>query len=108
MIPMELIFTTGLFRLGPNIFLEPSNRPRCFQSCALWSTVNPCICLVFDCNCCFDGDRNRHRTALSGGLVDDILMRFTDIWLAFPPLVLALGFGARLWSGNQRCHTGSV
>ena len=37
--------------------------------------------------------------ALSGGLVDDILMRFTDIWLAFPPLVLALGFAAAFGAG---------
>ncbi|SVA28202.1 uncharacterized protein METZ01_LOCUS81056 [marine metagenome] len=38
-------------------------------------------------------------SALSGGLVDDILMRFTDIWLAFPPLVLALGFAAAFGAG---------
>ena len=38
-------------------------------------------------------------SALSGGIVDDILMRFTDIWLAFPPLVLALGFAAAFGAG---------
>ncbi|MBO68655.1 MAG: D-ala-D-ala transporter subunit [Acidiferrobacteraceae bacterium] len=38
-------------------------------------------------------------SALSGGLVDDILMRFTDIWLAFPPLVLAMGFAAAFGAG---------
>jgi peptide/nickel transport system permease protein len=36
---------------------------------------------------------------LSGGVLDDILMRFTDIWLAFPPLVLALGFSAAFGAG---------
>ena len=38
-------------------------------------------------------------SALSGGILDDILMRFTDIWLAFPPLVLALGFAAAFGAG---------
>ena len=38
-------------------------------------------------------------SALSGGLVDDVLMRFTDIWLAFPPLVLAMGFAAAFGAG---------
>ena len=38
-------------------------------------------------------------SALSGGLVDDVVMRFTDIWLAFPPLVLAMGFAAAFGAG---------
>ena len=38
-------------------------------------------------------------SALSGGLVDDVLMRFSDIWLAFPPLVLAMGFAAAFGAG---------
>ena len=38
-------------------------------------------------------------SALSGGFVDDILMRFTDIWLGFPPLILALGFAAAFGAG---------
>ena len=38
-------------------------------------------------------------SALSGGFIDDILMRFTDIWLGFPPLILALGFAAAFGAG---------
>ena len=34
-----------------------------------------------------------------GGLVDEILMRVTDIFLAFPGLILALGFAAALGPG---------
>lgn len=35
----------------------------------------------------------------AGGLVDEVLMRITDIFLAFPGLVLALGFAAALGPG---------
>lgn len=35
----------------------------------------------------------------AGGLVDEVLMRVTDIFLAFPGLVLALGFAAALGPG---------
>jgi len=38
-------------------------------------------------------------SALSGGFIDDILMRFTDIWLGFPPLILALAFAAAFGAG---------
>ena len=34
-----------------------------------------------------------------GGIVDEILMRITDIFLAFPGLILALGFAAALGPG---------
>ena len=35
----------------------------------------------------------------AGGLVDEVLMRITDIFLSFPGLVLALGFAAALGPG---------
>ncbi len=35
-------------------------------------------------------------SAFAGGWVDNLLMRVTDIWLGFPPLILALGFAAAL------------
>ena len=35
-------------------------------------------------------------SAFVGGTVDNFLMRLTDIWLGFPPLILALGFAASL------------
>jgi peptide/nickel transport system permease protein len=35
-------------------------------------------------------------SAFIGGTIDNLLMRLTDIWLAFPPLILALGFAAAL------------
>jgi peptide/nickel transport system permease protein len=35
-------------------------------------------------------------SAFMGGAVDNIIMRLTDIWLGFPPLILALGFAAAL------------
>lgn len=35
-------------------------------------------------------------SAFVGGWVDNMLMRLTDIWLGFPPLILALGFAAAL------------
>lgn len=34
--------------------------------------------------------------AFVGGAVDNLLMRITDIWLGFPPLILALGFAAAM------------
>lgn len=37
--------------------------------------------------------------ALCGGLVDEILMRSTDIFLAFPPLILAMAVNAGLGPG---------
>ena len=36
-----------------------------------------------------------------GGVVDTVLMRITDIFLAFPRLVLALAFAAALGPGNR-------
>ena len=35
-------------------------------------------------------------SAFLGGWVDNLLMRIADIWLGFPPLILALGFAAAL------------
>lgn len=35
-------------------------------------------------------------SAFLGGAVDNMLMRLTDIWLGFPPLILALGFASAL------------
>jgi peptide/nickel transport system permease protein len=35
-------------------------------------------------------------SAFMGGVVDNVVMRLTDIWLGFPPLILALGFAAAL------------
>jgi peptide/nickel transport system permease protein len=35
-------------------------------------------------------------SALIGGAVDNLLMRLADIWLGFPPLILALGFASAL------------
>jgi peptide/nickel transport system permease protein len=35
-------------------------------------------------------------SAFVGGTIDNLLMRFADIWLSFPPLILALGFAAAL------------
>jgi len=35
-------------------------------------------------------------SAFVGGAVDNLLMRLTDIWLGFPPMILALGFAAAL------------
>jgi len=35
-------------------------------------------------------------SALVGGAVDNMLMRLADVWLGFPPLILALGFAAAL------------
>ena len=35
-------------------------------------------------------------SAFLGGWVDNLLMRISDIWLGFPPLILALGFAAAL------------
>lgn len=35
-------------------------------------------------------------SAFVGGIVDNMLMRLADIWLGFPPLILALGFAAAL------------
>ena len=35
-------------------------------------------------------------SAFVGGTVDNILMRLADIWLGFPPLILALGFASAL------------
>jgi len=40
-------------------------------------------------------------SALSGGVIDNLLMRFTDIWLGFPPLILALGFAASFGAGMK-------
>ena len=37
----------------------------------------------------------------NGGLIDTVLMRFTDIFLAFPRLVLALAFAAALGAGIE-------
>jgi peptide/nickel transport system permease protein len=35
-------------------------------------------------------------SAFVGGTIDNLLMRFADIWLGFPPLILALGFASAL------------
>lgn len=35
-------------------------------------------------------------SAFVGGTLDNLLMRFADIWLSFPPLILALGLAAAL------------
>ncbi|HWJ73828.1 MAG TPA: ABC transporter permease [Kaistia sp.] len=35
-------------------------------------------------------------SAFIGGAVDNMLMRLADIWLGFPPLILALGFASAL------------
>lgn len=35
-------------------------------------------------------------SAFAGGWVDNVIMRIADIWLGFPPLILALGFAAAL------------
>ena len=40
-------------------------------------------------------------SAFVGGAVDNFLMRLADIWLGFPPLILALGFAAALGSSLQ-------
>ena len=41
-------------------------------------------------------------SAFVGGTLDNLLMRFSDIWLSFPPLILALGFAA---DGIGLCRT---
>ena len=45
------------------------------------------------------GLAGRHRRRLLGGWVDRVLMRITDIFLAFPRLILALAFVAALGPG---------
>jgi len=40
-------------------------------------------------------------SALMGGAADNLIMRLTDIWLGFPPLILALGFAAALGASLQ-------
>jgi peptide/nickel transport system permease protein len=40
-------------------------------------------------------------SAFMGGIVDNILMRLADIWLGFPPLILALGFAASMGSSLE-------
>ncbi len=40
-------------------------------------------------------------SAFVGGTVDNFLMRIADIWLGFPPLILALGFAASLGSSLE-------
>ena len=40
-------------------------------------------------------------SALSKGFIDNLLMRFTDIWLGFPALILALGFAASFGAGMK-------
>src|SRR4029434_7144407 len=37
----------------------------------------------------------------AGGLIDAALMRITDIFLAFPRLILALAFVAALWRASE-------
>lgn len=39
--------------------------------------------------------------ALCGGLIDEVLMRFTDIFLAFPPLILAMAVNTGLGAGIE-------
>ncbi len=40
-------------------------------------------------------------SAFVGGVLDNFLMRLTDVWLGFPPLILALGFAAALGSSLE-------
>ncbi|WP_226782831.1 ABC transporter permease [Oceaniglobus trochenteri] len=40
-------------------------------------------------------------SAFVGGWLDNLLMRLADIWLGFPPLILALGFAAALGSSLE-------
>ena len=40
-------------------------------------------------------------SAFVGGVIDNFLMRITDVWLGFPPLILALGFAAALGSSLE-------
>jgi len=40
-------------------------------------------------------------SAFIGGVVDNLLMRLADIWLGFPPLILAFGFAAALGASLQ-------
>ncbi len=40
-------------------------------------------------------------SAFIGGAVDNLLMRLADVWLGFPPLILALGFAAALGAGLE-------
>ena len=40
-------------------------------------------------------------SAFVGGTLDNLLMRITDVWLGFPPLILALGFAAALGSSLE-------
>lgn len=40
-------------------------------------------------------------SAFLGGWIDNFLMRIADIWLGFPPLILALGFAAALGSSLE-------
>ncbi|WP_238364791.1 ABC transporter permease [Mesobacterium pallidum] len=40
-------------------------------------------------------------SAFVGGWVDNLLMRLADIWLGFPPLILALGFAAAMGASLQ-------
>ncbi|MDE0530164.1 MAG: ABC transporter permease [Albidovulum sp.] len=40
-------------------------------------------------------------SAFVGGTVDNFLMRIADVWLGFPPLILALGFAAALGSSLE-------
>ena len=40
-------------------------------------------------------------SAFIGGVIDNLLMRITDVWLGFPPLILALGFAAALGSSLE-------
>ena len=40
-------------------------------------------------------------SAFVGGTLDNFLMRIADVWLGFPPLILALGFAAALGSSLE-------
>jgi peptide/nickel transport system permease protein len=40
-------------------------------------------------------------SAFIGGIIDNLLMRLADIWLGFPPLILAFGFAAALGASLQ-------
>ena len=40
-------------------------------------------------------------SAFVGGTIDNFLMRIADVWLGFPPLILALGFAAALGSSLE-------
>lgn len=40
-------------------------------------------------------------SAFVGGAVDNLLMRLADVWLGFPPLILALGFAAAMGAGLE-------